>query len=102
MGHLVEARHLCLQDVSNYIQIIPNILPLIGNNVALEQRRWGADFVAETLAAPMLSSDDKRTLSLQLLPLLKEYLEFPSQDDAVVMSALGAAASAYPIIFKHM
>lgn len=82
--------------------IIPNILPLIGNNVALEQRRWGADFVAETLAAPLLSPDDKRTLSLQLLPLLKEYLEFDSQDDAVVMSALGGAASVYPIIFKYM
>jgi symplekin len=102
MRKLVEARKLCLLNADNYIPLIPTILPIIAANTSLELRRWGADFIAETLASPMLSDEDKRTLTLQLLPLLKDYLEFPSQDDAVVMSTLSAAASAYPIIFKYM
>lgn len=102
MSRLLEARRLCLLNAENYIKLIPTIRPIIAANTSLELRRWGADFIAETLASPVLSADDKETLSLQLLPLLKDYLELPAQDDAVVMSTLGAAASAYPIVFKYM
>lgn len=102
MRKLVEARKLCLLNPENYVKLIPTILPIIPANTPLELRRWGADFIAETLASPVLPAEDKQALSLQLLPLLKDYLEVPSQDDDVVMSILSAAASVYPIIFKYM
>jgi len=101
LHRLSEARRLCLQDSSLYTKIVPGILPLIGTNADLELRRWGADFIAETLASPILPVQDKQWLSLQLLALLRDYLEVPAQDDDVVMSTLGAAATVYPIVFKY-
>jgi len=99
---LAQARGLALENPALYTKILPGILPFIGSTSALDLRRWGTDFLAETFASPVLPQDDKQTLSLQVLPLLKEHLDAPEQDLAVVKSAVQASASVYPLVFRYM
>jgi symplekin len=99
---LNAARNLVLGDANFYGQIVEGILPIIGANARLELRRWGADFLAETFASPTLSPEQKEKLSLKVLPTLKDLLEIPGEDAAVVKSVVQAAASVYPIVFRHM
>jgi symplekin len=99
---LAQARGLALENPALYTKILPGILPFIGSNSALDLRTWGAAFLAETFASPVLPQDDKQTLSLQVLPLLKEYLDAPDQDFAVVKTAVQASATIYPLIFRYM
>jgi symplekin len=68
----------------------------------LELRRWGAEFLAETFASPVLGQQPKQKLSTQILQTLRELLEIPGEDTAVVRSVIQTVASLYPLIFRQM
>ena len=99
---LNSARGLALNDASFYRQIVPGVLPIVGINATIELQRWGADFIAESLASAALASSEKQQLSLLTLQIIKDYLESPRNDETVVRSAVQAATSAYPLAFRHV
>jgi len=100
---LEAARKLALGDPQVYNQVLPGILPIIGGPAApLEVRRWGADFVAETFASPSLSNMQKEQLCSDVLPTLRNMLDTPGEDAAVVKSVVQASASIYPLVFRRM
>ena len=100
--NLEDARKLVLGDANFYPQIIQGILPIVGPNARVELRRWGADFLAETFASPMVSAQQKETLSLTVLEVLKVMIENPQEDPAVAKSIVQTAASIYPLVFRWM
>ncbi len=102
LAQLDAARNLVLGDAAFYPQIVQGILPIIGAKARLELRRWGADFLAETFASPALALQQKERLSLPVLPTLQGLLENSGEDAGVVKSVVQAAASIYPLVFKHM
>lgn len=99
---LDAARQLVLADSALYPQIVQGILPIVGANAVLELRRWGAEFLAETFASPVLGLQEKERLSIGVLQTLRELLEQPAQDNSVMKSVIQAAASIYALIFRHM
>ncbi|KAL8842699.1 MAG: hypothetical protein Q9170_000355 [Blastenia crenularia] len=99
---LDAARQLVLADSALYPQIVQGILPIVGANARLELRRWGADFLAETFASPILAQQEKGRLVVGILQTLKELLEQPGQDDNVVKSVVQAAASIYGLVFRYI
>jgi symplekin len=99
---LDDARKLVLSDANYYPRIIQGILPIIGPSARVELRRWGADFLAETFAAPKMPAQQKETLSLIVLETIKAMIENPQEDTAVVKSIVQAAASIYPLVFRWM
>lgn len=101
IAQLESARKLALGDAAYYPQIVPGVLPIIGANAQLELRRWGADFLAETFAAPGLVPEEKQRLSLVILQTLKDFLEIPGEDAAVIRSVVQVATSIYPFVFKY-
>lgn len=98
---LNKARLLCLGDPSYYSKVVPGVLPIVGVQAALELRQWGADFLAEVFASPVVPTEDKQAMALQALQLLKGYLDAPAQDFAVVRSTIQALCSVYPLIFRY-
>lgn len=101
IAQLEQARGIALADAKSYVQIVPGVLPIIGAGAAVELKRWGAGFLAETFATPQLSRDDKEGLCLKVLPVLSQYLESESEDMIVVKEAVQAAASIYQLVLKH-
>lgn len=99
---LRQAREVVLNNPANYPAIVPSILPIIGQSADIELRRWGAEFLAETFASPLLPADQKQQLSLLVLDKLREFLEQPAEDVSVVKAAVQAAASIYPLLFRYM
>ncbi|ORY08196.1 hypothetical protein BCR34DRAFT_13667 [Clohesyomyces aquaticus] len=101
LGQLESARSLALGDGRYYPTIIPGVLPIIGPNAnaSLDTRRWGADFLAETFASPTWPSDAKEPSCLTVLPTLRAYLD--DNDTGVIKSAVQAAASIYPLVYRH-
>jgi len=102
LAQLDAARSLVLGDAAFYPQIVQGILPIIGAKAQLELRRWGADFLAETFATPAFPNQQKEQLSLLVLQPLLELLEIPGEDAGVLKSVVQAAASIYPLVFRHM
>ncbi|KAK7542905.1 uncharacterized protein J3D65DRAFT_615344 [Phyllosticta citribraziliensis] len=102
VAQLKQARQVVLENAANYPTIIPSILPIIGAEADLELRRWGAEFLAETFASPVLPTEQKQQLSLPVLDRIKDYLDTPGEDVAVVKGAVQAAASIYPLVFRHI
>ncbi|MCJ1363454.1 hypothetical protein MMC16_002561 [Acarospora aff. strigata] len=102
LAQLDAARNLVLGDAAFYPQIVQGILPIIGAKARLELRRWGAEFLAETFASPALPTQQKEQLSVLVLQTLQELLEIPREDAGVVKSVVQAAASTYPLVFKHI
>jgi symplekin len=102
LQQLEAARTLALGDGRYYPTIIPGVLPIIGVNgqPPLEVQRWGAEFLAETFASPTWPLDMKENSSLTVLSTLKEYMD--ADDAGVVKSAVQAAASIYPLVYRHM
>ncbi|KAK0883043.1 hypothetical protein LTR87_003269 [Friedmanniomyces endolithicus] len=103
---LNEARNICLATPSIYPQVVPGVLPVVGQQHPLELRRWGADFLAETFASPVLPAEQKQELSLAVLDTLTKYVHRKEdlgeeEDAAVVKSAVQCAASIYPLVFRH-
>lgn len=99
---LEGARKLVLDNVSYYPQVIQATLPIIGTSSQVEFRRWGADFLSEAFASPMVPLKDKETSSLLVLETFKHLLDDPSQDIIVLRSAIQAAASIYPLAMRWM
>lgn len=99
---LDSARGLVLADPVLYPQIVNGILPIVGASARLELRRWGADFLAETFASPVLASPQKEGLALDVLQMLKDLLEIPGEDTGVLKSVIQAAASIYGLVFRYM
>ena len=102
LNQLEAARHLVLADSALYSQIVPGILPIAGAHAHLEFRRWGAEFLAETFASPLLGLQQKESLSISVLQTLKDLLELPGQDNSVVKSVIQATTSIYPLVFRYM
>lgn len=102
LTQLEAARKLVLKDPALYTQIVQGILPIVSANARIELRRWGAEFLAETFASPMLSLQQKESLSVVVLQTLKQLLEIPGEDNGVVKSVVQAAASIYGLIFRYM
>ncbi|KAJ9326167.1 hypothetical protein DTO027B5_5228 [Paecilomyces variotii] len=102
VSQLEAARNLVLGDAAFYPQIVNGILPIIGATAQLELRRWGAEFLAETFASPALAAAQKEQLAGPVVQTLKEILELPEEDIAVVKYVVQAAASLYPIVFRHI
>ncbi|KAF2707942.1 hypothetical protein K504DRAFT_383494 [Pleomassaria siparia CBS 279.74] len=103
VGQLEAARSLALGDGRYYPTIIPGVMPIIGANAdaSIEIRRWGADFLAETFASPTWPPDVKVPCALSVLATIKEYLEGVA-DSGVLRSAVQAAASIYPLVYRHI
>ena len=101
IAQLEIARQMVLQDSVHYSTITPGILPIIGANAHLDIRRWGADFLAEGLASPSLSSQAKEALGVQTLQTFNELLDSTGEDSAVVKSVIQAAASIYGLVFRY-
>ena len=100
---LEQVRQACLADSSQYIQVVPGIVPILQGAQAVDVRRWGADFVAEAFATPAISIQQKEQLiSDGVMALLRGMLETPNEDTAVVKSAVQASASIYPYVFRRV
>lgn len=101
IAQLEAARGLALGDGAFYPQIVPGVLPIIGPSAPVELRRWGTEFLAETLATASLSGEQKQALISVVLGKLKDYLEIPSEDATVLKSAVQAVTSIYPLVFRY-
>lgn len=106
---LSAARDIVLRDPTIYPQVVPGVLPVIGATTPVEQRRWGADFLAETFASPVVNAEEKQKMCVNttLLDTLKGYLNRKvdmgeEEDPSVVKSAVQCAASVYPLVFRHV
>ena len=103
---LNAARNIVLQDAAIYPQVVPGILPVITPTQPVELRRWGADFLAETFASPVVNAEEKQKMALIVLDTLRGYLsrkeETGEEEDwTVVKSAVQCVASIYPLVFRH-
>jgi hypothetical protein len=99
---LESARALTLGDGNYYPTIIPGVLPIIGYSAdqSIEILRWGAD-TSCWIVWFMWSSEEKQKSASPLLPTLRDYLEHVA-DKAVVKSVVQAAASIYPLVYRHV
>ncbi|POS87463.1 hypothetical protein EPUL_001045, partial [Erysiphe pulchra] len=97
---LGDARKLVLSDANYYPQIIQGILQIVSQAARVELRRWVSDFFAEAFASPAIPPPQKETLSLIVLETLKNLIENPMEDSAVVKSVVQTAASIYPHVFR--
>ncbi|EUC29400.1 hypothetical protein COCCADRAFT_106660 [Bipolaris zeicola 26-R-13] len=97
-----SARSLALGDGRYYPTIIPGVLPIIGysEDQSIEIQRWGAEFLAEAFASPAWPQEAKQSSAPSVLATLKAYLE-NVDDKSVIKSAIQAAASVYPLVYKH-
>lgn len=102
IAQLNAARNLVLGDAAFYPQIVIGILPIIGASARLELRRWGAEFLAETFASPVLPSAQKEQLAANVLQTIHELLNLPDGDTVVLRYTVQTAASLYPLVFRHM
>lgn len=106
LTQLNSARDIVLRDHTLYTQVVPGIVQVIAPGADLELRRWGADFLAETFASQVVTSEEKQQMSLVVLDTLKGYLNRKDmagedEDTSVVKSAVQCAASVYPFVFRH-
>lgn len=100
---LETARNLCLADPNKlYAQIIPGLAPIINADAELELRRWGADFLSEAFASPVLAPDQKQSLAVKVLDVLKGYIDKPEQDALVIKSVVQTASSIYQFVVRHI
>ncbi|KAJ5247018.1 Protein of unknown function DUF3453 [Penicillium chermesinum] len=102
VAQLNAARNLVLGDAALYPQIVNGILPIVGANAKPELRRWGADFLAETFASPVLGTAQKEQLAPGVLQAIRDILLLPETDTAVLQSLVQCVASLYPLVFRHI
>ncbi|KAE8141432.1 hypothetical protein BDV38DRAFT_296926 [Aspergillus pseudotamarii] len=102
IAQLNAARTLVLGDSAFYPQIVNGVLPIIGARSRLELRRWGAEFLAETFSSPALAQAQKEQLAATALQTLRETLELPEKDTVTLKHIVEAAASLYPLVFRHI
>lgn len=112
IASLNQARALALADPSMYSKVLPAVLPILSSsnnpNLSPELKSWGADFLAEIFSSPTLSADSKQGMVIQVLPVLREFLELPGGQTATpidqigtVKSVIQAAASVFPLVFRY-
>ena len=102
LAQLEAARQIVLADAGLYPQIVQGILPIVGANARLELRRWGAEFLAETFASPTFAPYQKENSAVGVLQILKDLLEKPGEDAAVIKGVVQTAASIYSLVFRYM
>ena len=102
LDQLNKLRYESLKNEHHYPAVVPSILGFISPGNPVNLRRWGADFLAETFASPMLGIDHKQSIAIKVIDLLRQYLEMPGEDAAVIKNVVQACTSIYPLIFKHM
>ncbi|KAE8372361.1 hypothetical protein BDV26DRAFT_102196 [Aspergillus bertholletiae] len=102
IAQLNAARTLVLGDAAFYPQIVNGVLPIIGARSRLELRRWGAEFLAETFSSPALAPAQKEQLAATALQTLRDMLELPEKDPVALKHIVEAAASLYPLVFRHI
>ncbi|KAK3309660.1 uncharacterized protein B0T15DRAFT_11088 [Chaetomium strumarium] len=100
LQQLNTARKVVLENNSYYDKIVKGILPIIGHNAALELRRWGAEFLAESLATPVLRMSEKENMTVAVLETLRGLIEGADEDMIVLKASVAAAASAYPVALR--
>ncbi len=101
LQQLNTARKIVLENPPYYDKIVKGTLPIL-TSPFVELRRWGADFLAESLASPVLSTRERENLTLAVLHMLKELLETPNEDTLMLNSSIMDAATAYPVIMRWM
>ena len=102
LEQLGAARKLVLENSTYYDRIVKGVLPIIGPTAPLPLRRWGAEFLAESLATPVLASRDKENITVAVLDTLRGLLEGAAEDPIVLKASIAAAASAYPVAMRWM
>lgn len=103
LPQLEELRKACLADSAQYVAVVPGIVPILQSATAVDVRRWGADFIAEAFATPTLPGQQKEHLITDtVMALLRAMLESPTEDVAVVKSAVQACSSIYPFVFRRV
>lgn len=102
MEQLGAARKVALENTTYYDRIVKGVLPIIGPTAPIKLRRWGAEFLAESLATPVLTTRDKENLTIAVLDTLKGLLDGAGEDAIVLKASISAAASAYPVAFRWM
>ncbi|KAK3903771.1 hypothetical protein C8A05DRAFT_32472 [Staphylotrichum tortipilum] len=100
LEQLGAARKLVLENSTYYDRIVKGVLPIIGPTAPLPLRRWGAEFLAESLATPVLSMRDKENITTAVLDTLRGLLEGAAEDPIVLKASIAAAASAYPVALR--
>jgi symplekin len=96
-----HARACSLQDVSLLSQLMPPIIGLAMERGELPLQRWAARFIAETADAARLAPDEMERLDLTLLPAIRYFLE-GGFDTIIWKASIQAAASLYPVVFRHL
>ncbi|KAK4251174.1 hypothetical protein C7999DRAFT_11104 [Corynascus novoguineensis] len=100
LEQLGAARKLVLENSTYYDRIVKGVLPIIGPTAPVELRRWGAEFLAESLATPVLTMRDKENMTLAVLDTLRGLLDHAGEDAIVLKASIAAAASAYPVAMR--
>ncbi|KAH6634141.1 hypothetical protein B0J18DRAFT_9852 [Chaetomium sp. MPI-SDFR-AT-0129] len=100
LEQLGAARKVALENTTYYDRIVKGVLPIIGPTAPIQLRRWGAEFLAESLATPVLATRDKENLTIAVLDTLKGLLDGAGEDAIVLKASISAAASAYPVAFR--
>ncbi|KAK4129237.1 hypothetical protein N657DRAFT_562576 [Parathielavia appendiculata] len=100
LEQLNAARKVVLQDSTYYDRIVKGVLPIIGPRALLPLRRWGAEFLAESLATPVLTMRDKENITVAVLDTLRGLLDGVGEDTIVLKASVAAAASAYPVALR--
>ncbi|KAH6651036.1 hypothetical protein F5144DRAFT_71747 [Chaetomium tenue] len=100
LEQLGAARKLVLENATYYDRIVKGVLPIIGPTAPVELRRWGAEFLAESLATPVLSMRDKENITVAVLDTIRGLLDAPGEDVIVLKASIAAAASAYPVAVR--
>ena len=102
LEQLNAARKLVLETSTYYDRIVKGVLPIIGPTAPVELRRWGAEFLAESLATPVLAMRDKENITIAVLDTLRGLLDGAGEDTIVLKATVAAAASAYPVALRWM
>ena len=102
LEQLNAARKLVLETSTYYDRIVKGVLPIIGPTAPVELRRWGAEFLAESLATPVLAMRDKENITIAVLDTLRGLLDGAGEDTIVLKATVTAAASAYPVALRWM
>ncbi|KAM3445456.1 hypothetical protein NHJ13734_000369 [Beauveria thailandica] len=97
---LNDARKHVLGDVKLYPGVVRGLIPSIGASAPLELRRWGADFLAEAFATPVLPNGEKETLAPYVLATLESLVQKPDEDHYVLRGVIQTAASIYPLALR--
>jgi symplekin len=102
LEQLNAARKLVLENHTFYDRIVKGVLPIIGPGALLPLRRWGAEFLAESLATPVLTMRDKESITLAVLDTIRGLLDGAGEDTIVLKACVAAASSAYPVAMRWM